>query len=62
MVSDSFAGIAPSSVLPFVAAQVVGAAVGVVLVRVLYPYVAEPAGPPAAARSPDLVDPTGRTA
>jgi glycerol uptake facilitator-like aquaporin len=62
MVTDSFTGIAPSSVLPFVAAQVVGAAVGVVLVRVLYPYVAEPAGHPPALRSPDLVDSTGRTA
>ncbi len=37
--SDTFAGIAPSSVLPFVAAQVIGAGVGAVLVRVLYPDV-----------------------
>ena len=62
MVSDSFTGIAPSSVPPFVAAQVVGAAVGVLLVRVLYPYVAEPVDHPIAPRSPDLVDSTGRTA
>ena len=62
MASDSFAGIAPSSVLPFVAAQVAGAAVGLVLVRVLYPYVAEPAGHPSAPRSPDLASSTGRTA
>ena len=62
MVTDSFTGIAPSSVLPFVAAQVVGAAVGVVLVRVLYPYVVEPDSHPTAPRPTDLVDPTGRTA
>ena len=37
--SDTFAGIAPVSVLPFVAAQVVGAGVGVALVRALYPDV-----------------------
>jgi arsenate reductase len=38
--SDTFAGIAPGSVLPFIAAQVVGAAVGLALVRALYPDVA----------------------
>lgn len=38
--SDTFAGIAPVSVLPFVAAQVVGAGVGIALVRALYPDVA----------------------
>lgn len=38
--SDTFAGIAPASVLPFVAAQVVGAGIGIVLVRALYPDVA----------------------
>jgi glycerol uptake facilitator-like aquaporin len=61
MVTDSFTGIAPSSVLPFVAAQVLGAAVGVVLVRVLYPYVVEPDGHPSAPHPTDLVDSTGRT-
>lgn len=35
--SDTFAGIAPSSAPAFVAAQVVGAAVGVLLVLALYP-------------------------
>jgi len=39
--SDTFAGIAPASVLPFIAAQLVGAGVGVALVRTLYPDVAE---------------------
>lgn len=37
MFSDSFAGIAPGSVLPYVAAQLVGAAVGVLLVIALFP-------------------------
>lgn len=37
MFSDTFAGIAPGSVLPFVAAQVVGGALGAILARVLYP-------------------------
>lgn len=35
--SDTFAGIAPSSVLPFIGAQLAGVAVAVVLVRALYP-------------------------
>lgn len=35
MLSDSFAGIAPQSVLLFIAAQLVGAMVGVLLVRLL---------------------------
>ncbi|MDX3236387.1 aquaporin family protein [Streptomyces sp. ME03-5709C] len=34
--SDTFAGIAPASVAPFVGAQVIGAAVGIVLVAVLF--------------------------
>ena len=38
--TDTFAGIAPGSVPGFLAAQVVGGAVGVVLVRALYPDVA----------------------
>jgi glycerol uptake facilitator-like aquaporin len=37
MLSDSFAGIAPASALGFVAAQCVGAAVGCVAHRLLYP-------------------------
>lgn len=37
MFSNSFAGIAPSSTLPFVGAQAVGALCGLVLVRALYP-------------------------
>jgi len=38
--SDTFAGIAPSSLPGFVVAQLVGGAVGVVLARALYPDVA----------------------
>ncbi|WP_369370254.1 aquaporin [Promicromonospora sp. Populi] len=37
MFSDTFAGIAPGSVLPFVLAQLVGGAIGVGLTAVLYP-------------------------
>lgn len=42
--SDTFAGIAPASVLPFIGAQLVGAALGWVLIRGLFPgQVATPA-------------------
>jgi glycerol uptake facilitator-like aquaporin len=37
MFSDTFAGIAPSSVLPFVAAQILGGALAVLVIRALYP-------------------------
>jgi arsenate reductase len=37
ILSDTFAGIAPGSAWPFIGAQVVGAAIGVVVVRVLFP-------------------------
>ena len=46
MFSDTFAGIAPSSVPGFVVAQVVGAAFGVGLVLAVYPDVAATAGRP----------------
>jgi arsenate reductase len=42
--SDTFAGIAPSSVAPFVAFQLAGMAVAVLLIRTLYPDVGEVAG------------------
>ena len=48
MFSDTFAGIAPSSVLAFVLAQLVGGALGYGLVRALYPAAA-PAVPDGAA-------------
>jgi len=37
MFSDTFAGIAPASVLPFIAMQLLGGAVAAVLIRLLYP-------------------------
>jgi glycerol uptake facilitator-like aquaporin len=52
MFSDTFAGIAPASVLPFIAAQLAGGIVGAVLIRQLYPRAKETAaevvGAPAA--------------
>ena len=45
MFSDSFAGIAPTSALGFIAAQLIGGAVGFVLVRWLYPVQLAPAQP-----------------
>lgn len=44
--SDTFAGIAPADAVAFVLMQVVGAAVGMVAVRVLYPGAAPPAALP----------------
>jgi glycerol uptake facilitator-like aquaporin len=43
MFSDTFAGIAPSSVLPFIGAQIVGALIGLALVVALYPDAAQSA-------------------
>ena len=44
MFSDTFAGIAPASALPFIGAQLVGAALGFATVRLLFPVaVPEPA-------------------
>lgn len=43
--SDTFAGIAPTSVLPFIAAQLIGAAVGVALAVGLFPRQDRPARP-----------------
>ncbi len=42
MFSDTFAGIAPTSVLPFIGAQGVGAAIGVALALALYPIAPTP--------------------
>ena len=44
MFSDTFAGIAPGSVPLFVVAQLIGAAVGLALVRLLFPDAAAAAG------------------
>jgi arsenate reductase len=40
MFSDTFAGIAPASVLPFIVAQLVGAALGWAAVRIFFPVAA----------------------
>ena len=37
MFSDTFAGIAPASVPGFIAAQIIGAGLAVVIIRILYP-------------------------
>jgi len=62
MFSDTFAGIAPSSVLPFILAQLIGAALGGAAVTVLYPDGRAAAGsvvvPPDTAAP---AAPTGRT-
>ncbi len=42
--SNTFAGISPGSVLPFVGAELVGAGLAWVVVRVLYPHEREVAG------------------
>ncbi|GAB2834198.1 aquaporin [Microbacterium insulae] len=41
MFTDTFAGIAPASALPFIAAQLIGAALGWCAVRVLFPTAVE---------------------
>ena len=56
--SDTFAGIAPSSVLGFVIAQIVGGAVGLGLVSVLYPTVAEVADEIVVPHHGDASEPT----
>ncbi|HEU5427020.1 MAG TPA: MIP/aquaporin family protein [Actinocrinis sp.] len=50
--TDTFAGIAPGSIGAFIAAQLLGAAVGTALVLALFPHRATPAKPPAAAEHP----------
>jgi glycerol uptake facilitator-like aquaporin len=50
MFSDTFAGIAPASVLAFILTQLVGAALAVLLLRTLYPH---------AAAAPHAVDRVG---
>lgn len=44
MFTDTFAGIAPASVAPFILAQLVGAALGLALLIVFYPTAARTAG------------------
>ncbi|NGN91215.1 aquaporin family protein [Nocardioides sp. KC13] len=54
--SDTFAGIAPGSAPPFILAQVAGAAVGVLLVLVLYPEPSGEAAPTSTSRVPGELD------
>ena len=62
--TDTFAGIAPGSIGGFVAAQLVGAALGVGLIAALYPNRPTPAAPLAAADNnvPDLAVSSSRSA
>jgi glycerol uptake facilitator-like aquaporin len=39
MFSDTFAGIAPASVPPFIAVQLLGGVVAIALIRTLYPEI-----------------------
>jgi len=59
--SDTFAGIAPASVAPFVVAQVIGAALAIGAVRYLYPDVASVAADVVLPHSGDGADITGIT-
>jgi arsenate reductase len=43
MFSDTFAGVAPTSVLPFIAMQLAGGVLATVLIRLLYPRAAQAA-------------------
>lgn len=45
MFTDTFAGISPASALPFIGAQLVGAAIGWALVRALFPAASAPETP-----------------
>jgi glycerol uptake facilitator-like aquaporin len=56
MFSDSFAGIDPASVPLFIATQLAGATVAVLLIRVLYPNAPKPTGPVDDAVLPHPVD------
>ena len=51
--SDTFAGIAPSSVTPFVVAQFVGAALAGVTIRLLWPGIADVARDVVVPHEPD---------
>jgi glycerol uptake facilitator-like aquaporin len=72
MFSDTFAGIAPSSVPSFIAAQIIGGALAIVVIRTLYPGVTpaeaadimvphhrSEAGPPADRTAGDGASPAG---
>jgi glycerol uptake facilitator-like aquaporin len=50
--SDTFAGIAPSSVPAFIAMQLIGAAIALALIRLLYPHPTPGAEPPGDSQEP----------
>ncbi len=52
MFSDTFAGIAPSSVAAFIGMQLIGGAIGAAIVLALYPGGAETADDVVVPRSP----------
>ncbi|MET7336132.1 aquaporin [Nonomuraea sp. NPDC005650] len=54
-VTDTFAGIAPASAPGFIAAQLAGAALGGLLLAVLFPNAAQNASQPGTAPAPDAV-------
>jgi glycerol uptake facilitator-like aquaporin len=73
MFSDSFAGIAPSSVLPFIAAQILGGLLALLVIKALYPAITpaqaadiivphhqDQAGPAPALAARDGADPAAR--
>ncbi len=53
MFTDTFAGIAPASVAPFILAQLVGAALGLALLLVFYPTAARTAGDVVVPKQPE---------
>ena len=53
--TDTFAGIAPGSVLPFLGAQLVGAAAGIALAVLLFPTPVSAGSSPVAARSEETL-------
>jgi glycerol uptake facilitator-like aquaporin len=63
MFSDTFAGIAPSSVPAFIAAQIIGGALAVAVIRALYPRLAPAeAAKIVVPRHRDPAEPAGRVA
>ena len=57
MFSDTFAGIAPASVIPFIAAQIIGGLVGLTFTAILYPDVADTADEAVVPHNTALVEP-----
>lgn len=53
--TDTFAGIAPESVLPFIAAEVFGAAIGVAAAALLFPLAAQTGAHTMTTRAPEAI-------